>query len=68
MINWGSFLTDMDGYSPLNPLLYAFDEDLPGMYHNRACGFSFCDGHAEVKKWLDGRTTPPLRIELGVSM
>lgn len=62
VINWGSFLTDMDGYSPQNPSLYAFDEDLPGMYHNRACGFSFCDGHSEVKKWLDGRTTPPLQI------
>jgi prepilin-type N-terminal cleavage/methylation domain-containing protein/prepilin-type processing-associated H-X9-DG protein len=64
VINWGSFLTDMDGYQPSNPSLYAFDEDVPGMYHNRACGFSFCDGHSEMKKWIDGRTTPP--IQLGV--
>jgi prepilin-type processing-associated H-X9-DG protein len=21
-------------------------------YHNGACGFSFVDGHAEIKKWL----------------
>jgi prepilin-type processing-associated H-X9-DG protein len=34
--------------------------DLPGMYHNRACGFSFADGHAEIKKWQDSRTTPAL--------
>jgi prepilin-type processing-associated H-X9-DG protein len=32
--------------------------DYPGNYHNRAAGFSFADGHAEIKKWLDGRTTP----------
>lgn len=62
VINWGSFLTDMRGYAPPNPSLFAFDEDLPGQYHNRACGFSFCDGHAEVKKWLDGRTTPPVQV------
>ncbi len=30
------------------------------MYHNRAAGFSFADGHSEIKKWIDGRTTPPL--------
>ena len=33
---------------------------MPGMYHNRAAGFSFADGHSEMKKWLDPRTTPPL--------
>ena len=32
----------------------------PASYHNRAGGFSFADGHAEIKKWLDPRTTPPL--------
>jgi prepilin-type N-terminal cleavage/methylation domain-containing protein/prepilin-type processing-associated H-X9-DG protein len=25
--------------------------DIPGSYHNNACGFSFCDGHAEIHKW-----------------
>src|ERR1035437_9938083 len=25
--------------------------DFPGTAHNNACGFSFCDGHAEVHKW-----------------
>jgi prepilin-type processing-associated H-X9-DG protein len=28
------------------------------MYHDLACGFSFADGHAEMKRWRDGRTTP----------
>jgi prepilin-type processing-associated H-X9-DG protein len=30
------------------------------MYHNKANGFSFADGHAEIKKWRDPDTTPPL--------
>jgi prepilin-type N-terminal cleavage/methylation domain-containing protein/prepilin-type processing-associated H-X9-DG protein len=25
--------------------------DGPGTYHNGACGFSFADGHSEIKKW-----------------
>ena len=27
--------------------------DLPGSYHDGACGFGFADGHAEIKKWQD---------------
>jgi prepilin-type N-terminal cleavage/methylation domain-containing protein/prepilin-type processing-associated H-X9-DG protein len=34
--------------------------DFPASYHNGACGISFSDGHAEIKKWLDGRTRPPV--------
>jgi len=26
--------------------------DFPATYHNKACGFSFCDGHSEVHKWV----------------
>ncbi len=59
-INWGNFMTHMDGYSPSNPSLYKFTVDLPGSYHNRAAGFSFADGHSEIKRWMDSRTTPPL--------
>ena len=58
-INWGNFCPVMSGYSPPNPNLYKF-EDLPGFYHGGADGFSFADGHAELKKWRDGRTTPPM--------
>ncbi|HUL51096.1 MAG TPA: prepilin-type N-terminal cleavage/methylation domain-containing protein [Candidatus Nitrosotalea sp.] len=25
-------------------------------YHNGACGFSFADGHAEIRKWLSARS------------
>ena len=34
--------------------------DFPASYHNGACGFSFADGHSEIKKWLDPRTKPPV--------
>ena len=30
--------------------------DFPASYHNGACGFSFADGHSEIKKWVDNRT------------
>lgn len=30
--------------------------NLPANYHNGACGFSFADGHAEIRKWLDPDT------------
>jgi len=30
--------------------------DAPGNYHNGACGISFADGHAEIKKWKSGQT------------
>jgi prepilin-type N-terminal cleavage/methylation domain-containing protein/prepilin-type processing-associated H-X9-DG protein len=30
--------------------------DAPGNYHNGACGISFADGHAEIRKWKSGQT------------
>jgi prepilin-type processing-associated H-X9-DG protein len=35
--------------------------DYPASYHNNAAGFAFADGHSEIKKWTDPRTTPVLR-------
>lgn len=35
--------------------------DFPASYHNGAAGITFADGHAEIKKWIDGRTKPPVR-------
>ncbi len=29
--------------------------DVPANYHNRACGFSFADGHSEIHKWKGDR-------------
>lgn len=59
-VNWSNFMADMTGYSPNNPGSYTWTGDLPGMYHSRAAGFSFTDGHSEIKKWQDPRTTPPM--------
>lgn len=40
-------------------------DDVPAAYHNGACGFSFADGHAEIKKWLDAATKPPIKQQVG---
>ena len=34
--------------------------DYPASNHNGAGTLSFADGHAEPRKWLDERTTPPV--------
>ena len=57
-VNWSNFMTMMNGY-PNDPLQYQLG-DLPGMYHALACGFSFADGHSEIHRWRDRRTTPPM--------
>jgi len=31
--------------------------DCPASYHNGAAGYSFADGHAEIKRWLGDRTS-----------
>jgi hypothetical protein len=58
-INFGNFYFDMTGY-PDKQEQYQFSGDLPGSYHNRAGGFSFADGHTDIKRWVDPLTTPPL--------
>jgi prepilin-type N-terminal cleavage/methylation domain-containing protein len=57
-IDMGNFATSMAGW-PDQPALYQFI-DLPGSYHHRAGGFSFADGHSEIRRWRDERTMPPL--------
>jgi prepilin-type N-terminal cleavage/methylation domain-containing protein/prepilin-type processing-associated H-X9-DG protein len=34
--------------------------DYPAAYHGKATDFSFADGHSEIHKWVDDRTTPTL--------
>ena len=60
-INMGNFAADMAGWFD-QPASYGFF-DLPGFYHGQACGFSFADGHSEMRVWRDGRTMPPLTPE-----
>ncbi len=59
-INMGNYITVMHGW-PGQPKEYRFDLDFPASYHHRAGGFSFVDGHAEIHRWRDARTMPPLR-------
>jgi prepilin-type N-terminal cleavage/methylation domain-containing protein/prepilin-type processing-associated H-X9-DG protein len=40
--------------------------DVPASTHNGAGGFSFADGHAEIKKWVDGNTLAPVRHKVGM--
>ena len=35
-------------------------DDMPASYHNGACGFSFADGHGEIKKWKDKNSVWPV--------
>lgn len=59
-IDVGNFAPDMTGW-PDQPGSWGF-YDLPGSYHHRANGFSFADGHAELHRWRDDRTMPPLVV------
>ena len=45
---------------PNQPELAQFNQDFPASYHNGAGGLSFADGHAEIRRWRDPRTMPPL--------
>jgi len=48
--------------TPSNPTLWSggIDSNVPGSYHNGACGFSFCDAHSEIHKWLVPGTIVPV--------
>ncbi len=35
--------------------------DYPASHHNGSGTLSFADGHSEFRKWIDSRTTPPVR-------
>jgi len=58
-INDGEMVVGMNGY-PDTPSAWRI-VDYPASYHNGAGGLSFADGHSEIKKWVDARTTPSLR-------
>ena len=42
--------------------------DFPASYHNGACGLSFADGHAEIKKWSGSKIKAPARYSGGMSL
>lgn len=55
-INDGYFVTEMDGYPNMKQTKIV---DFPASYHANAGGFSFADGHSEIKRWRDSRTYSP---------
>ena len=54
-INDSYFVNDMANTKGLYTLV-----DYPASYHVRAAGLNFADGHSEIHKWTDPRTTPVL--------
>lgn len=59
-INTGNFAINMTGF-PSSPNLTKWqDYDVPASYHNLAGGMSFADGHSEIRRWQDSRSTPPM--------
>lgn len=60
-INDGLFGVYMPNPSNLWPGGNAAWDDVPASYHNGAGSLSFADGHAEIRKWKDVETKPPIR-------
>ena len=51
-----------DGYYAVNMDKAASQlVNFPGSFHNKAGGVSFADGHTEIHRWVDPRTTPPFK-------
>ena len=57
-MNDGEWCTSMYGW-PDQPAQWKMI-DFPGSYHGGAGGLSFVDGHSEIHKWKDPRTTPAI--------
>ena len=55
-LNAGGFANMMVESPPAAKII-----DFPASSHNGAGGISFSDGHAEIRKWRDARTRPPVR-------
>ena len=53
-INDAAFATTCGGNQPADAPGSSYLIDMPGNWHNGACGFVFSDGHAEIHKWISG--------------
>ena len=49
-INDAQFAVEMQTTGPFAQII-----DWPASYHNHAAGFSFCDGHAEIHRWVGSK-------------
>jgi len=65
-MNDGEWCTSMNGWpdKPTQDIMI----DFPGSYHGGAGGLSFVDGHSEIHKWKDARTTPPIGRLFGLNV
>ena len=57
-INDGEWCSSMSGWPDQRQSWIMID--FPGSYHGNAGGISYVDGHSEIHRWRDPRTTPPL--------
>jgi prepilin-type N-terminal cleavage/methylation domain-containing protein/prepilin-type processing-associated H-X9-DG protein len=57
-VNDAAFAVKMDYQGRL-----ALWQDGPATYHGGGCGFTFADGHSEIRKWKDGRTVSDRRMQ-----
>jgi len=64
-INDGFFIVQMDGFGNMAQTTMV---DFPASYHGAAAAFAFADGHAEIHKWKDARTYPPLTSVLTLNV
>jgi prepilin-type processing-associated H-X9-DG protein len=64
-INDAAFATQSDG---ANSPTAAHIIDFPASYHNGACGFSFCDGHSEIHKWIGSKIKAPVHYNNNLSL
>jgi prepilin-type N-terminal cleavage/methylation domain-containing protein/prepilin-type processing-associated H-X9-DG protein len=55
-----------DGYFLVDVMAKGTWGNMPANYHNGACGFSFADGHSEIKKWRDPDSLRKI-IKLGMT-
>ncbi len=63
-LNDGSLLVSMDGFGEESVVSPAAGRivDYPADWHDGAATVAFGDGHVEVRRWVDWRTTPPRRV------
>jgi prepilin-type N-terminal cleavage/methylation domain-containing protein/prepilin-type processing-associated H-X9-DG protein len=67
-INDAAFASAMTGNQATDPPSAARIVDIPGDYHNGACGFSFTDGHSEIHKWLGQLAHEPIGYNNNISL
>lgn len=57
-LNFGDLAVAMNDGAPPRGIYII---DYPASNHNGSGALSFADGHVDMKKWIDPRTTPPVR-------